>query len=297
MECISMPGHGATGNLKKGWRSPDAFQQSAEAIGMYIKELKDKYPKRMFILNAWSMGGVTALRIAAQYPGLLDGIVLMDTPAFPFNFANVAARFLTYGFQKTKKEDPLNLETQLTSIGKIFTKRILESYKKLDGMSPGVVMGSGRRLSKEHMLHEETDNLDETGQKKVRRVLKGIGSHIRGEVHSWDADIRKEVLKEQAQEQNPLAPQILLLHGTNHYIISEEQIKRLSLVMRACGGKLETRQIPGAGHLFSIEQPRKVGEILREWTRDISLPKQLKEIKRKKQEKINFDRLSAIMDR
>ena len=120
---ISLPGHGHSRRTKKVGseiaEEPYDFDQVTEVIAQYIREniKEDNNPfpaennrQRKVILNAWSMGGITALKLAAKHPKLVDGIVLMDTPVYPMNPLHLIRRFVSYGFNhkgvKPEEKDP-----------------------------------------------------------------------------------------------------------------------------------------------------------------------------------------------
>lgn len=228
----SLPEHGASGKLEKGWNSDEDFDKSADAIGLYLTELHEKSPKRKIILNAWSMGGVTALLLVKKFPGLIDGLVLMDTPAFPMDFNEVAKNFVLYaGAKGIQKEDPFSgIKTKFKGLS-VFIERLRDQGKELNGMNlRKVVLASGKSLAKQDMT-QTLQTFSRADDNKNRDI------------------------------------QILLLRGGNDSVISHRtQTDEIARIVRFdVGGHLEVIEVPGAGHQLPDEQPREVGRLLRDW--------------------------------
>lgn len=241
-DAVSIPGHGETSNLKEGWGQEGDFEKSAQTIGEHIKKIKKEQPGRKIILHAWSMGGVTALKVAANYPDLVDGVILVDTPVLPSDFKDTATRFGLYptqeflqkGDKKVTKEPPLSLDTPLEGLA-IFLKR-LKVRNQPKGMPLGeVVLKSAQSLVKQDLMADGT----------VKKLIEN-------------------------------GTQVLLIRGTNDFVIREEQFRRFVGFIRAAGGKIEDVVIEKAGHSLLLEQPRKVARIYRGWLETHEFVKQEK---------------------
>lgn len=169
MDNISLPNHGHSSELPGGWgntiNDKSDFDRVAEIVAEYIGEYIKNDPEpnplltnkeRKVILTAWSMGGVTALKIAALYPDLISGVVLMETPVFPQNFRDLATRFFTYGvFHKGVKPEPPP-PTSFTLPGlNIFWERI-KNRNKIGGMKTAMVIQTAKSLSEQDLQEDRT---------------------------------------------------------------------------------------------------------------------------------------------
>ncbi|MBP7842892.1 alpha/beta hydrolase [Candidatus Woesebacteria bacterium] len=236
LDATSLPGHGASDNIPKGWNVEGDFDFAADFIAAHIAKIKEAEPKRKIIINCWSMGGVTALKLAAKYPHLIDGIILIDTPVFPQNFAKLALKFLSYEVAKirsVKKEKPFQLETKLPGLG-IFIKRLRERNK--GGIPFDVLLKSGRSLAKQDVIADGTiDTIIQNVQKK---------------------DIP-----------------FYMLRGTNDYVVPHELTTKLEQALKAGGVDVQMKTIKSTGHALTAEQPVKTGELIREWMEEKGLVK------------------------
>ncbi len=240
-DAVSLPGHGQTSNLENGWGNKDDFETAARAILEHIREVKAREPNRPILLHAWSMGGVTALKLVAMLEKmrqeaqtdeqentepLVGGVILVDTPAFRFNLREFARRFFGYatpmGQRGIKKEPPLLLTAALKGLS-IFFDRIRDRNKP-EGMSLPVLLGSAQALSMQDLGKDGTLELVAASQ-----------------------------------------VQILLLSGTNDHVIPKAMIHKLYDKIRNAGGNIIHEIIAGAGHSLEGERPRTVGKVIRNW--------------------------------
>lgn len=134
MDLVSMPGHGETSDMPQGWNTGELgsdFEFAAFTVADHInRNLKDN-EKRPIIVNAWSMGGVSALKLAAQHPELVDGLILEDTPVFPQDIKKLSLRFMLYEIQKirsVRSESSFDMNVDSPGLG-IFSKRIKNRNK------------------------------------------------------------------------------------------------------------------------------------------------------------------------
>lgn len=235
MDLISMPGHGETDETPNGWGADGDFDDAADVVAAHIEEnLKDN-PDRPVVINAWSMGGITALKTAARHPELVDGLILIDTPVFPANFKRLALRFLTYEMQKmrsVKTEDPFDIDVDDPGLG-IFADRIRDRNKK-HGIPLKVLWESAKSLAKQDVVDDGTlDKIAENAKEK------GIP--------------------------------VLILRGSNDYVIPHEQTSRLYKELTDRGVGVVIKTLENTGHGMIQEQPIASGEIVREWLEEKGL--------------------------
>ncbi|PIS09538.1 hypothetical protein COT75_00975 [Candidatus Beckwithbacteria bacterium CG10_big_fil_rev_8_21_14_0_10_34_10] len=184
---VSLPGHGRSTNLPGGWENKEGqnpFDQSGEIISQFIREnyrdneafKKDKLQRKV-ILTAWSMGGVTVLKMAAKHPELIAGVVLMDTPVFPTNFRKLVSRFVNYGIRPKDIKPEEKVPDSFKKPGlKIFLNRIRDRNKP-DGMPFGIVRATVERLSEQNL--EEDGTLLGISENKIPvLVLHGQNDHV-----------------------------------------------------------------------------------------------------------------------
>lgn len=231
MDLISLPGHGVSDDLPDGWDSDQAFDQTAKIMIAYLEQRKKELPDTPILLNAWSMGGVTALKIAAMRPDLIDGIVLIDTPVFRRQAYAAMVRFMLYPVhgalrpgKRVHLEEKMELESELAGLS-VFKKRIAERNTD-QGMPLGdVVLASAKQLCRQDLAKDGT-------------------------------------LREVAHSGIPT----LLLYGNNDFVVQRQLIKRLRNNMRAASqGNITTAEIHGAGHAAPDERPRAVGNAIKNW--------------------------------
>jgi pimeloyl-ACP methyl ester carboxylesterase len=235
LDAVSMPGHGESSDVPKGWNTKGDFDFAADLIAGHIKEIKKKQPNRKIIINAWSMGGVTALKLAAKYPELVDGLVLIDTPVYPQNFRKLKRRFILYELQKlrsVKSEKKFDLETKLPGLG-IFIKRLKERNKK-EGMSLSMVLKSAKSLAKIDLSNDGINGNEST----LDRLIKAFET--------------KKI-------------PILILRGSDTFVISAEDTDRLKNELTKGGADCELVEVKGAGHALVNEQPIKASKFIRAW--------------------------------
>jgi len=246
-DLISMPGHGQTSDIPKGWNQGELgedFDTAADVVIANIeKNLKD-HPDRPIVINAWSMGGVTALKALAKRPDLINGVILIDTPAFPQDFKKLALRFILYEIQKIRSvraEKPFKMEKVKSPGLEIFKTRIRDR-NKLNGISFKVLRDSARSLAKQDLFNDGTlDKIEENYEK-----AKAEGEKV--------------------------AP-ILILRGSNDFVVPHEQTSRLYEELKKRGVDVKLVEVEATGHGLIGEQPIKSGEIVREWLEEKELIK------------------------
>jgi len=230
LDAVSLPGHGETDNIPDGWNSENDFDFAADMVAAHIKEIKDREPDRKIVINAWSMGGVTALKLIAKYPELVDGVILIDTPVYPQNFKKLTLRFLLYEAQKirsVKAEPAFDLKTKLPGLG-IFLDRLRDRNKKNGIPLKDVLLKSAKSLSKIDLSKDGTlDKLEEVAKEK--RIP------------------------------------INIIRGSNDFVIRHQQTTRLQNDLQSRGFDCELTQIEATGHTMIAEQPVLCGEKIRKW--------------------------------
>lgn len=236
MDTVSMPEHGWSDKLPIGWDHPQAFDQVATILIAYIEKRRQENPGVPIILNGWSMGGITSLKIAAQRPDLIDGIILYDVPMFRSQLFKTARRFIIYPLQGivggVKREQPFQMQTKLLGLS-VFLKRWKER-NRIEGMPRSVVMKTAKQICQQDLFHDGPPGKEVEGS-SIRRV---------------------------AQSGIP----ILYLQPENHSVIPQDMINRFEIYTRDSeAANLTMHQVDQAGHQLPDERPRDVGLAIRNW--------------------------------
>lgn len=241
MVNLSLPGHGRSSPLPDGWEQKEnynPFDDCAKLVAQYIKENyknddnlepgEDK-KQRKVVINAWSMGGITALKLAAEFPELVDAVVLMDTPVYPMNFRQLVKRFIKYGLRQTGVEPEQGEPISFKRLGiGIFYERLkkagYEIQRKDGGMPLKLVKTSAKSMCEQNL--EEDGTLDLVAEHKIP---------------------------------------ILLLHGQNDKVVPRKFMVNMDKYLRERDGDITRMKISRAGHALPAERPKHVGKTIRLW--------------------------------
>lgn len=231
MNLISLPGHGETTDLPDGWDAetkPTDFELSSEVVAKNIENLLDN-PQRPVIINAWSMGGITALKTAANHPELVNGLILIDTPVFPMNFKRLVLKFFLYAFIdrfSVKKEKNFDMNVDAPGL-MIFYNRIRDRNKKY-GTSLSTVFNSAMSLAKQDLVADGT--LDKIAENAKTKKMP-----------------------------------ILILRGSFDLVVPHEQTTQLYEKLRERGVDVQIVTIEYAGHSVIAEQPIASAKEIEKW--------------------------------
>jgi pimeloyl-ACP methyl ester carboxylesterase len=196
IDLISLPGHGHTSELPGGWgkelNGETDFERASQIVAAYIKQ-ELKADQRPLIITAWSMGGVTALKVTANHPELVDRLILIDTPTFPLEFKKLALRFPLYStFHKgVKKEKPTPTDFKRPGLD-IFVAR-LKQRNLPQGIPLDVVEQTAKSLCQQDLAADGT--LKKVTKHKIPiLLLHGENDFVvpREQMHKLEEEIRKQ---------------------------------------------------------------------------------------------------------
>jgi pimeloyl-ACP methyl ester carboxylesterase len=181
------------------------------------------------ILLGHSYGGVVALRLAASFPGLLRGLILLS-PAHPFS----------------RLEDKL-VQFYLSPPGRLFAHA-------LPMLPRAVYLAAFRRMpgSRAHLDYRDIEPYLHTLR------TPGTIAYVLRLLRSWRSDMAQLAAK---LEGCPIELPALLIWGDRDIVVPASTAETLLRHLRAS----ELVTLSGVGHLSNEEAPDECGELIRAW--------------------------------
>ena len=217
------------GRGRSGWLT-ELSDYHLETYVEQLRQLMDHLGLASCILLGSSLGGSTAIRFAARYPGRVRRIVLNDsTPYIPVERRRQRARAVARHYV-------------FTSPGEMF--RRTGAARKHSGPAPDAVLL--------HCVHHQTRWSDEEAGRVYRhdlRALLAYRAEARSSLDLWD---------DWAEVKCP----VLLIHGMRSDATTDDTIGR----MRGLGG-LSVIHVPDTGHTPTLSDGLLIRELVR-WAHD-----------------------------
>ena len=219
--AVDLPGHG-----RSGWREDGDYgpKLNAETVRAVLRE----YAPRPRLVVGMSLGGLTALRIAATEPALVPELVLVDvTPSAPDRHE-----------QMTK--------AQLGAVALVQGERTFPSFEAMLDVTVAAAPNRDRKSLRRGVFHNSKQLDDGTWTWRYDTFRKGDGGMPDSFQGLWD-DVPKITMP------------TTLVRGANSYFVNDEDAEAFA---NGAPGFQRTHVVADSGHSVQGDQPRALVDIL-----------------------------------
>jgi pimeloyl-ACP methyl ester carboxylesterase len=216
--AVDLPGHG-----RSAWREDGDYgpKLNAETLRPVLRELA---PSARLVVGM-SLGGLTALRIAAVEPALVPSLVLVDvTPSAPERVEELT-------------------KAQLGAVALVRGERTFPSFEAMLDVTVAAAPHRDRNSLRRGVFHNSKQLDDGTWTWRYDSFRKGDGFD-----RLWD-DIPSITMP------------TTLVRGANSYFVNDEDAEAFA---KGAPGFQRTHIVADAGHSVQGDQPRALVDILRQ---------------------------------
>jgi pimeloyl-ACP methyl ester carboxylesterase len=215
--AVDLPGHG-----RSAWREDGDYgpRLNAETLRPVLRE----WAPNPRLVVGMSLGGLTALRIAASEPELVPELMLVDvTPSAPERHE-----------QMTK--------AQMGTVALVQGDRTFPSFAAMLDVTVAAAPNRDRKSLRRGVFHNSKQNDDGTWTWRYDSFRKGDGF-----AGLWD-------------DVPAITMPTTLVRGANSHFVNDEDAEAFA---EAAPGFLRTHVVAGSGHSVQGDQPAALVEILR----------------------------------
>ncbi|WP_029112235.1 alpha/beta fold hydrolase [Mycobacterium sp. URHB0044] len=218
--AVDLPGHG-----RSAWREDGDYGPKLNADTLR-PALREWAPTRRLVVGM-SLGGLTALRIAATEPGLVPKLVLVDvTPSAPARHEEMT-------------------KAQMGPVALVNGERSFPSFEAMLDVTMAAAPNRDRKSLRRGVFHN-SKQLDD-GTWTWRYDSFRTDTHLEGFEGLWD-DVAAITMP------------TTLVRGANSYFVNDEDAAAFA---KGAPGFQRTIVVPDAGHSVQGDQPAALVEILR----------------------------------
>lgn len=216
--AIDLPGHG-----RSGWRADGDYGPKL-AAGLIAPVLREHAPDARLVVGM-SLGGLTALRIAATAPELVRELVLVDvTPSAPERHTEMT-------------------KAQMGTVALVQENRTFPTFADMLEVTVAAAPHRDRNSLRRGVFHNSKQLDDGTWTWRYDSFRKGDGFE-----GLWD-------------DVPAITMPTTLIRGANSFFVNDEDAATFA---RTAPGFRRTHVVEGAGHSVQGDQPAKLVELLRE---------------------------------
>ncbi|CDO08042.1 hydrolase [Mycolicibacterium cosmeticum] len=216
--AIDLPGHG-----RSGWRADGDYGPKL-AAGLIAPLLREHAPDARLLVGM-SLGGLTALRIAATAPELVRELVLVDvTPSAPERHTEMT-------------------KAQMGTVALVRENRTFPTFADMLEVTVAAAPHRDRNSLRRGVFHNSKQLDDGTWTWRYDSFRKGDGFE-----GLWD-------------DVPAITMPTTLIRGANSFFVNDEDAATFA---RTAPGFRQTHVVEGAGHSVQGDQPAKLVELLRE---------------------------------
>jgi pimeloyl-ACP methyl ester carboxylesterase len=216
--AVDLPGHG-----RSAWREDGDYgpKRAAEAIAPILRE---QAPDARLVVGM-SLGGLTALRIAATEPNLVRELVLVDvTPSAPERHTEMT-------------------KAQMGTVALVSENRTFPTFADMLEVTVAAAPHRDRESLRRGVFHNSKQLDDGTWTWRYDSFRKGDGFE-----RLWD-------------DVPAITMPTTLIRGANSFFVNDEDAETFA---RTAPGFQRTHVVAGAGHSVQGDQPAKLVALLRE---------------------------------
>ena len=224
--ALDLPGHGRSAWREDGDYGPKLNAETVKPV------LREHAPGARLVVGM-SLGGLTALRVAATEPALVPELVLVDvTPSAPERHEQMS-------------------KAQLGAVALVQGERTFDSFQAMLDVTVAAAPHRDRNSLRRGVFHNAKRLDDGTWTWRYDSMRKGVTDKSAGMPDSflglWD-DVPSITMP------------TTLVRGANSYFVNDEDAAAFA---DGAPGFRQTHIVEGAGHSVQGDQPGKLVEILR----------------------------------
>ncbi|GAA2547109.1 alpha/beta fold hydrolase [Mycolicibacterium diernhoferi] len=224
--ALDLPGHGRSAWREDGDYGPKLNAETVKPV------LREHAPGARLVVGM-SLGGLTALRVAASEPALVPELVLVDvTPSAPERHEQMS-------------------KAQLGAVALVQGERTFDSFQAMLDVTVAAAPHRDRNSLRRGVFHNAKRLDDGTWTWRYDSMRKGVTDMSAGLPDSflglWD-DVPSITMP------------TTLVRGANSYFVNDEDAAAFA---DGAPGFRQTHIVEGAGHSVQGDQPAKLVEILR----------------------------------
>jgi pimeloyl-ACP methyl ester carboxylesterase len=214
--AVDLPGHGRSAWREDGDYGPKLGAETLRPI------LRDWAPNPRLVVGM-SLGGLTALRIAAEEPALVPELVLVDvTPSAPERHEQMT-------------------QAQMGTVALVQGDRTFPSFAAMLDLTVAAAPHRDRKSLRRGVFHNSKQLDDGTWTWRYDSFRKGEGFE-----NLWD-------------DVPAITMPTTLVRGANSFFVNDEDAEAFST---GAPGFLRTHVVPDSGHSVQGDQPRALVDIL-----------------------------------
>lgn len=224
--AVDLPGHGRSAWREDGDYGPKLNAETVKPV------LREHAPDARLVVGM-SLGGLTALRIAATEPALVPELVLVDvTPSAPERHEQMS-------------------KAQLGAVALVQGERTFPSFQAMLDVTVAAAPHRDRNSLRRGVFHNAKRLDDGTWTWRYDSIRKGVTDKSAGMPESflglWD-------------DVPAITMPTTLVRGADSFFVNDEDAAAFA---DGAPGFRQTHVVEGAGHSVQGDQPRKLIEILR----------------------------------